>query len=66
MRLTNKDFRLWLTSYPSNLFPISILETSVKMTTEAPKAGRCKLVDPSLKATCFEPLNLRVHTLLST
>ena len=27
--------------------------------------GRCKL-DPSLKATCFQPLNLRVHILLST
>ena len=28
--------------------------------------GRCKL-DPSLKeAACFQPLNLRVHTVLST
>ena len=27
--------------------------------------GRCKL-DPSLKATCFQSLNLRVHTVLST
>ena len=27
--------------------------------------GRCKL-DPSLKATCFQPLNLRVHLVLST
>ena len=27
--------------------------------------GRCKL-DPSLKVTCFQPLNLRVHTVLST
>ena len=26
---------------------------------------RCKL-DPSLKVTCFQPLNLRVHTVLST
>ena len=26
---------------------------------------RCKL-DPGLKATCFQPLNLRVHTVLST
>ena len=29
------------------------------------EVGRCKL-DPSLKATCFQPLNLRVHTVLST
>ena len=28
------------------------------------KVGRCKL-DPSLKATCFQPLNVRVHTVLS-
>ena len=27
--------------------------------------GRCKL-DPSLKAPCFQPFNLRVRTLLST
>ena len=27
--------------------------------------GRCKL-DPGLKATCFQTLNLRVNTLLST
>ena len=29
------------------------------------EVGRCKL-DPSLKATCFQTLNLRVHTVLST
>ena len=27
--------------------------------------GWCEL-DPSLKATCFQPLNLRFHTVLST
>ena len=30
-----------------------------------PEVRRCKL-DPSLKAPCFQPLNLRVRTLLST
>ena len=29
------------------------------------KVGMCTL-DPSLKATCFQPLKLRVHTVLST
>ena len=29
------------------------------------KVGRCKL-DPSLKATYFQPLNLIVHTVLSS
>ena len=30
-----------------------------------PEVGRCKF-DPSLKATCSQPSNLRVHTVLST
>ena len=32
---------------------------------QLPEIGRCKL-DPSLKATCFQPSNLIVHTVLST
>ena len=32
---------------------------------EVAMVGQCKL-DPGLRATCFQPLNLRVRTVLST
>mmetsp|Transcript_44447 Transcript_44447/g.96710 ORF Transcript_44447/g.96710 Transcript_44447/m.96710 type:complete len:786 (+) Transcript_44447:22-2379(+) len=61
----HRDFRMWLTAAPSAAFPVAILQSGIKLTTEPPKGLRANLqrtylsLDSRALEGCAQPVPFR-------